>query len=174
MKKSTPPGNPLQTAPEPAVGGLDRIDRRILDHLQRDSRLSNLNLAELVGLSPAPCSRRVKRLRDEGYISREVALLDPAKVGNSLIAFVGVELDRQREDVLNAFERRIAQQRQVQQCYFISGESDYLLVVLCRDMDDYNDFVRNVLANEHNIKRFRTSFNLQRVKYDTSVLIDVE
>lgn len=148
---------------------LDLIDRKILDILQRDSRITNLDLAERVGLSPAPCSRRVRRLHEEGYISREVAIVDPARVGNTLIAFVSVELDRQREDVLAIFERKMALQKSVQQCYFISGESDYLLVVACRDMDHYNAFVREVLANEHNIRRFRTSFNLNRIKYDTAI-----
>ena len=66
----------------------------------------------------------------------------------------------------------MAGQKVVQQCYFISGESDYLLVVACRDMDHYNAFVREVLANEHNIRRFRTSFNLNRVKYETAIDLD--
>jgi Lrp/AsnC family leucine-responsive transcriptional regulator len=151
---------------------LDSIDRKILDLLQRDSRISNLELAERIGLSPAPCSRRVKRLHEEGVISREVAIVDPARIGDRLIAFVSVELDRQREDVLASFERRIAAQKAVQQCYFISGESDYLLVVACRDMNHYNAFVREVLATEHNIRRFRTSFNLNRVKYETALDLD--
>ncbi len=149
------------------------MDRKILDVLQRDSRISNLELSERVGLSPAPCSRRVKRLHEEGYISREVAIVDPARVGNTLIAFVSVELDRQREDVLASFERKIAAQKAVQQCYFISGESDYLLVVTCCDMEHYNAFVREVLANEHNIRRFRTSFNLNRVKYETAIDLEM-
>jgi Lrp/AsnC family leucine-responsive transcriptional regulator len=71
--------------------------------------------------------------------------------------------------VLAAFERRIAAEPAVQQCYFVSGEADYMLVVTCPDMEAYNGFARRVLATEHNIKRFRTSFNLTRVKYDTKV-----
>jgi Lrp/AsnC family transcriptional regulator, leucine-responsive regulatory protein len=177
MKKTSSPRNRpssrLASPEKPAPSrGLDATDRRILNVLQRDSRIANQDLAERVNLSPAPCSRRVKRLREEGFISREVAILDPHRVGNALIAFVSVELDRQREDVLAAFERKIVQHRVVQQCYFISGESDYLLVVACRDMDHYNEFVRDVLATEHNIKRFRTSFNLNRIKYDTAIELD--
>ncbi|MBY0294797.1 MAG: Lrp/AsnC family transcriptional regulator [Methylobacterium sp.] len=168
MRKSPPRSNSSPQSPPPAAA-LDRIDRKILDLLQRDSRITNLELAGRVGLSPAPCSRRVKRLHDDGFISREVAIVDPARVGNTLIAFVSVELDRQREDVLATFERKMAAQKVVQQCYFISGESDYLLVVACRDMEHYNAFVREVLANEHNIRRFRTSFNLNRVKYETAI-----
>lgn len=148
---------------------LDAIDRKILDVLQDDNRITNLELADKVGLSPPPCLRRVRRLRELGVIARDVAILDPAKVGHGIIAFVMVELDRQREDVLAAFERRIAAEPAVQQCYFVSGEADYMLVVTCPDMEAYNGFARRVLATEHNIKRFRTSFNLTRVKYDTKV-----
>lgn len=169
MKTKSPSRNPK--APPPAEP-LDRIDRRILNRLQRDAAIPNQDLAAEVGLSPAPTSRRVRRLREEGYIAREVALVDPARVGSTLIAFVSVELDRQREDVLRAFERHISSQPEVQQCYFVTGETDYLLIVVCRDMDHYNGFVRQVLAQEHNIKRFRSSFNLQRIKFDTGVYFE--
>jgi len=148
---------------------LDAIDRRILDLLQEDNRMTNLELAERVGLSPPPCLRRVRRLRELGVIERDVAIVNPAAVGQQIIAFVGVELDRQREDVLAAFERKMAAEPQVQQCYFVSGEIDYLLVVTARDMESYNEFARRVLANEHNIRRFRTSFTLSRVKYETRI-----
>jgi Lrp/AsnC family leucine-responsive transcriptional regulator len=153
---------------EPTVP-LDGIDRKILDILQEDNQITNLALADRVGLSPPPCLRRVRRLRAAGVITRDVALVDPAKVGRAITAFVGVELDRQREDVLANFERKIRAEPEVQQCYFVSGEVDYLLVVTCTDMPSYNAFARRVLANEHNIKRFRTSFNLARVKYETKL-----
>ena len=155
---------------EPVV--LDAIDRKILDALQEDNQITNLALAAKVGLSPPPCLRRVRRLREAGVIVKDVALVDPAMVGQAVTAFVGVELDRQREDVLASFERKIAAEPEVQQCYFVSGEIDYLLVVTCRDIESYNGFARRVLANEHNIKRFRTSFNLSRVKYTTTIPID--
>lgn len=172
MKIKTPQRNlKSPSAPEPAEP-LDRIDRKILNRLQRDAAVPNQDLAAAVGLSPAPTSRRVRRLKEEGYIAREVALVDPARVGSTLIAFVSVELDRQREDVLRAFERHIAAQPEVQQCYFVTGETDYLLIVVCRDMDHYNDFVRSVLAQEHNIRRFRSSFNLQRIKFDTGIYLE--
>jgi len=148
---------------------LDRIDLKILDVLQEDNQITNLDLAARVGLSPPPCLRRVRRLRALGVIVRDVALVDPAKVGRAITAFVGVELDRQREDVLANFERKVLAEPEVQQCYFVSGEVDYLLVVTCADMPSYNAFARRVLANEHNIKRFRTSFTLSRVKYETKL-----
>jgi Lrp/AsnC family leucine-responsive transcriptional regulator len=158
---------PKTKAIEPVA--LDAIDRKILDALQADNQITNLALAAKVGLSPPPCLRRVRRLREAGVIVKDVALVDPAMVGQQVTAFVGVELDRQREDVLASFERKIAAEPDVQQCYFVSGEIDYLLVVTCRDLESYNGFARRVLANEHNIKRFRTSFNLSRIKYETKI-----
>jgi Lrp/AsnC family transcriptional regulator, leucine-responsive regulatory protein len=151
---------------------LDAADRRILDVLQADNQITNLALAAKIGLSPPACLKRVRRLRDDKVIVRDVAVLDPESVGRSIVAFVGVELDRQREDVLAAFERKISAEPEVQQCYFVSGEIDYLLTVVCRDMEAYNGFARRVLANEHNIKRFRTSFSLSRVKYETRIPLD--
>ena len=155
-------------AAEPLLA-LDAIDRKILDALQEDNQITNLALAARVGLSPPPCLRRVRRLREAGVIAKDVAIVDPAMVGQTVIAFVGVELDRQREDVLASFERKIAAEPEVQQCYFVSGEIDYLLVVNCRDIESYNAFARRVLANEHNIRRFRTSFTLARIKYETKI-----
>ena len=163
--------SPARKPPPPPVT-LDAIDRRILDVLQEDNQITNLALAEKVGLSPPACLKRVRRLREEAVIVRDVAIVDPARVGQSIVAFVGVELDRQREDVLAAFERKMAAEPEVQQCYFVSGEIDYLLVVTCSDMEAYNGFARRVLANEHNIKRFRTSFNLSRVKYETKLRLE--
>lgn len=172
MKKPQSSRNPKSQSAMPPPEPLDRIDRKILNRLQRDAAIPNQELADAVGLSPAPTSRRVRRLKEAGYIAREVALVDPARVGSTLIAFVSVELDRQREDVLRSFERVISTQPEVQQCYFVTGETDYMLIVLCRDMDHYNDFVRQVLAQEHNIKRFRSSFNLQRIKFDTGIYLE--
>ncbi len=165
--RPTKPARPSGPSSEPP--SLDAIDRRILDVLQQDNQITNLALAEKVGLSPPPCLRRVRRLRESGVIAADVSLLDPARVGRSVIAFVGVELERQRVDLLSSFERKIAAEPEVQQCYFVSGDNDYLLVVTCADMEHYNAFCRRVLANEPNIRRFRTSFNLTRIKYDTRI-----
>lgn len=152
-----------------SITALDSIDRKILNSLQRNAEKSNQDLAKEVGLSPAPCSRRVKRLREEGIIERQVAIVDPTRMGIGLTAFVGVELNRQRGDVLGAFEKRMTRLKEVQQCYFISGESDYLLVVTCRDMAAFNQFIRTTLSREPAVTRFRTSFVADRIKCDTAI-----
>jgi len=146
---------------------LDKIDKQILNILQQDNQITNLVLAEKVGISPPPCFRRVKRLRELGIINKDVSLVDPSKIGESLIVFVSVALEKQREDMLSYFERNMLEEEEVTQCYFISGEIDYLLVVHVKDMNHYNEFSRRVFVKEANIKMFRSSFCLSRVKYDT-------
>lgn len=148
---------------------LDKIDRKILNILQKNNQITNLELADKVGISPPPCFRRVKRLRELGIISKDVSLVDPFKVGQRLIVFVGITLEKQREDLLNHFERKMREQPEVTQCYFISGDADYLLIVHVTDINHYNEFTRKVLANEGNIKMFRSSFCLNRIKSDTYV-----
>lgn len=152
-----------------STSNLDRMDRKILNLLQSDNQITNLELADKVGLSPPPCLRRVRRLREEGYIIRDVSLVDPFKVGQNLIVFVSITLEKQREDLLAHFERKMLEQEEVMQCYFVSGEVDYLLVINAIDMNHYNDFARRVFANEANIKMFRSSFCLNRIKHETKI-----
>ena len=159
------------TADAPSAG-LDAIDRKILMLLQEDNQITNQDLASRVGISPPPCHRRVRRLREEGIIQRDVSLVDPVKVGRSLIVFASIALERQREDLLENFERKMMRCPEVMQCYFVSGDADYLVVVTVADMDHYNDFARRVFANEPNIRMFRSSFCLSRVKYDTKIPVE--
>lgn len=153
---------------------LDKTDRKILNILQQDNLITNLALAEKVNLSAPPCFRRVKRLHDLGIIVKNVALVDPFKVGHRIIVFVGVTLEKQREDLLSHFERKMLEQPEVMQCYFVSGETDYILIINVTDMGHYNEFSRRVLANEANIKMFRSSFCLDRIKYDTRIHLPEE
>jgi Lrp/AsnC family leucine-responsive transcriptional regulator len=150
---------------------LDRMDRRILNILQVDNQITNIALAERIGISPPPCFRRVKRLRELGFIQKDVSLVDPAKVGQGLIIFVNITLEKQREDLLAHFERKMQAHSEIMQCYFISGDADYLLIVHAADMNHYNEFSRRVFANEANIKMFRSSFCLERIKYNTHIVL---
>ena len=150
---------------------LDKTDRKILNILQTDNQITNLALAEKIGISAPPCFRRVKRLRDEGIILNDVSLVDPFKVGKPLIVFVNITLEKQREDLLTHFERKMSEEPEIMQCYFVSGDTDYLLIIHVKDMNDYNDLARRVFANEPNIKQFRSSFCLNRTKYNTQVVL---
>lgn len=157
--------------PEEPDMHLDSTDKKILNILQQNNQITNLELAKKVNLSAPPCFRRVKRLRDAKIIVRDVSLVDPFKVGQSMIVFVNVTLEKQREDLLQNFERKILEHPEVLQCYFVSGDTDYLLVLNVSDMNHYNDFARRVFANEANIKMFRSSFCLERIKYETQLLL---
>lgn len=148
---------------------LDRMDKKILNILQQDNQITNLALAEKVGISAPPCFRRVKRLRDAGIIAKDVSLVDPTKVGSRLIVFVNITLEKQREDLVAHFERKMLEHHEVMQCYFVSGDTDYILIVHVVDANHYNDFARRVFANEPNIKMFRSSFCLSRTKYNTHI-----
>ncbi|MDR3442243.1 MAG: Lrp/AsnC family transcriptional regulator [Legionella sp.] len=153
---------------------LDKTDRKILNILQQDNQITNQALADKIGISAPPCFRRVKRLREEGIILNDVSLVDPFKVGKPLIVFVNITLEKQREDLLAHFERKMAEEPEIMQCYFVSGDTDYLLIIHVKDMNDYNEFARRVFANEPNIRQFRSSFCLNRTKYHTQVVLSEE
>lgn len=143
---------------------LDAADRRILRALQRDGRLPVVALAEQVGLSATPCQRRVKRLEEAGIIARYAAIVPPASVGLPLTAFVFVSLSSHAEDVVEPFHRAIAARPEVLACWAMSGETDYLLHVVARDLDSYGEFALKALLRLPGVKETRTAFVLREVK----------
>ena len=150
---------------------LDSIDRKILNILQNDSRITNLALAEKVNLSAPPCLKRVNRLRELGIIEKEVVLVDPFKVGRGIIVFVSVSLEKQRDDLLSHFERKMLEAPEVMQCYFVSGSTDYMVIVNAPDMDHYNEFARRVFAKEANISKYHSEICLHKIKYVTRIYL---
>lgn len=153
---------------------LDAIDRRILDQLQRNGRISNVELAGLVGLSPSPCLRRVRDLEDVGVIDRYAAILDQGAAGFSLSVFVQVRLERQIEAALEAFERVIAERPEVMECYLMTGDADYLLRIVVPDVAAYETFLKNHLIRIQGISSIKSSFALNRVKYETALPLSDE
>ena len=148
---------------------LDAIDRRILDRLQRNGRMANVDLAREVGLSPSPCLRRVRDLEDAGVIDRYAAVLDPKAVGLTLSVFVQVTLERQIETALEAFERIVATRPEVMECYLMTGDADYLLRVVVADVSAYEQFLKNHLTRIPGVASIKSSFALNRVKYETAL-----
>jgi DNA-binding Lrp family transcriptional regulator len=136
---------------------LDEMDRRLLDLLQANARQSLESLAGQVSLSAPAVQRRIKRMRDAGVIMREVAQVDPAAVGFPMTFVVIVELERERADQIDAFRRKAAAERQVQQCYYVTGEGDFVVIALARDMDDFEALTRRLFFDDPNVRRFRTS-----------------
>ena len=145
---------------------LDAIDRRILERLQQDGRLSNADLADKVGLSPTPCQRRVKRLEDEGVIGRYAALVSPPSVGLALQALVQVTLDDHSEKTVEAFEAAIRARPEVVACYAVTGDMDFLLHVLTPDLASFSDFALKALLRMPGVRGTRSSFIMQAVKSD--------
>lgn len=147
----------------------DAIDRRILDLLQNNARLSNTDLAERVGLSPSPCLRRLRILEEAGVISRYVALVDQDKVGLPVSIFVSVQLERQREEALDRFEREIQNYPEVLECYLMTGTQDFLLRVVTADLGSYERFLKEKLTRIDGVAGIQSSFALKQVKYINSL-----
>jgi Lrp/AsnC family leucine-responsive transcriptional regulator len=148
---------------------LDPIDRRILGELQRNGRISNVDLADAVGLSPSPCLRRVRDLESAGVIDRYAAIIDQNAAGRSLSVFVQVTLERQIETALDAFERSVSERPEVMECYLMTGDSDYLLRVVVADVSAYEVFLKDHLTRIPGVSAIKSSFALNRVKYETAL-----
>ena len=143
---------------------LDATDRRMLRALQREGRISVVALAERVGLSPTPCQRRLKRLEDSGVIARYAAVVDPARVGLPLQAFVQVSLSSHAEDTVEAFHAALAARPEVLACYAVSGEMDYLLHVVASDFEAYAAFALRALLRMPGVKDTKSNFVLNALK----------
>lgn len=149
--------------------GLDEIDRRVLGKLQEDARVTNLQLADAAHLSPAACLRRVRELQASGVIRRYVTLLDPKILGLGVSVFVSVSLENQGEKALERFERAILGRPEVLECYLMTGDSDYLLRVVCADLEAFERFLMDHLTKVAGISSIRSSFALKQVKYSTAL-----
>jgi DNA-binding Lrp family transcriptional regulator len=143
---------------------LDKFDWLILNELQRDGRLSNAELAERVGLSAAPCWRRVRALEKAGIIKGYRAEIDRHKVGLDVLAFVRLDAERNRGDVTRELEEAIRKIPEVTSCHYISGTGTFELQVISKDLNTFSAFARDVLINLPNVKDLHTSFSLGEVK----------
>jgi len=146
----------------------DAIDVRILTELQKDGRLSNVQLAEKVGLSESACLRRVRQLEQSGIIDRYVMLIDQTAIGKPGTVFVRVTLEGQQQEKLQSFEEEIGKVRDVLECYLMSGDTDYLLRVIVRDNEDYMR-IHNRLTGLPGVLRVQSSFALKTVVKKTEL-----
>lgn len=156
---------------------LDPIDLQLLARLQVDSSLSNQALAELVHVSPPTCLRRVKRLVEAGLIEREIAILSvdtlAQVIGHGLCALVEITLDRQDQDALLAFEKKVATEDAVQQCYRVSPGPDFVLVIHVRDMPDYLALTQRLFTTDANVRNVKSFFSIKRSKFGAAVPLPV-
>lgn len=149
---------------------LDSIDRQILRLLQEDARISNLDLAQAVGLSPTPCARRVKRLEEEGFIKAHVTLLHPEALGLHLMAMVSVTMDRHTSDRFECFEKAIAAMPEVLECSIVTGQAaDFLLKVIVQDMRHYEKFLLGRLTKLEGVSAVHSSFVLRQITSTTAL-----
>jgi Lrp/AsnC family leucine-responsive transcriptional regulator len=154
---------------------LDKQDKQILRSLQADGRATYDQIGEAVSLSPSAVLRRVKRLEDSGIIDRYVALIKPAAVGLGLMAYINVRLEKHTEshkrNPMDLFRASVQTWPEVVECAALSGEMDYLLRVIVRDMSAYSHFVMDTLLKHPSVQDCKTSFVLDRVKTTTAVPI---
>ncbi len=149
---------------------LDRIDLRILESLQADGALSNLELADKVGLSPSPCSRRVKALTESGVIGKTVTLLNEKSLGLNLMALINISMDRHTPERFEVFEAAVASYPEVLECLLITGsEADYLLKVIVQDMEAYQHFLLGKLTRVPGVTGVQSSFVMRKVVNTTAL-----
>lgn len=150
---------------ETAKNGIDAIDRRILRALQEDGRITIQALSERVGLSPSPCLRRVRALEKAGVISGYGASIDQKAVGLPVSVFISIKLERQRAGNLDAFGAAISRWPEVMECYLMTGQFDFLLRVVCSDLEAYERFLRERLTQLDGVASIESSFSLGPVKF---------
>ncbi|PVX85922.1 Lrp/AsnC family transcriptional regulator [Paraburkholderia unamae] len=148
---------------------LDATDRRILSVLQRNAKLTNVELAEAISLSPSPCLARVKALERDKVISRYIAVLNPESVGLNVNVFIRVRLEKQSREILSAFEAAIMAHEEVLDCYLMSGEADYLLRVAVPDVASLERLTIDRLSRIPGVASIQSSFALKEVKANSSL-----
>ena len=143
---------------------MDKIDKRILHHVQQNNQLTHAELSELVGLSPTSVQRRLAKLRADKVITADISVVDPNAAGRPLMMLVSVELARERADIIDRFKRSVRSSAEVMSAYYVTGETDFMLIVSAKDMSDYEAFTRDFFYNNADIKGFKTTVVMDRIK----------
>lgn len=154
------------------IHDLDDIDKAILNLLQEDSTLPLKTVSEHVHVSVATAQRRIQMLISSGVITKQVAIVNPNKVGYGLTAVVMIEMERSNTSMQQRFERLMDAQPRVMSCYEVSGDFDFMLMVNARNMSDYHQFTRNLLTYENNVRNFKSQFVMNFTKSGTKILLD--
>jgi DNA-binding Lrp family transcriptional regulator len=151
---------------------LDKIDKKILENLQADGRMSNVDLAKKVGISAPPCLRRVRALEEKGFIKSYHAKIDPAILGYGVTVFAMVKLTSQAEKDLTAFEKQIKAWSMVRECHMLAGDVDYILKIVARDWDSYQEFLTSHLTAAPNVTSVKSSLTVRSAKDQPGVPIE--
>ena len=153
---------------------LDKIDRKILSDLQSNGRMTNVELANRSGISAPPCLRRVRSLEDNNIIQGYYAHLNTSKLGYGVTSFVTVRLKEQNDENMMKFEQELAKHDCIREAYSISGDYDFLLRIVAKDWDDYQDFLSNVLTRIEDVSSVRSSLRIKTAKFTPGVPVEVE
>ena len=156
------------------AAALDAFDRKLLAEVQRDAHIPQNELGARVNLSTAAVNRRLRRLADDGVIDRYTAVVAPEKVGFPLTIVTTVEVESEQIDLLDAMKRTFELCPQIQQCYYVAGEWDFVLVLTVRNMEQYNDLTRQLFFANNNVKRFKTLVSMSRVKVGLNVPVELD
>ena len=150
---------------------LSTVDRAILRIIQKDANCRLDAIAAEAGASVATVQRRLRQLRETGVVEGETALVNPQRVDQGMTFLILVELERERIDILDSFRRKISDEPQIQQCYYITGDADFALIALAKDMDEYKALIQRLFFDDRNVKRFRTSVVMDRTKVTLNVAV---
>ena len=149
---------------------MDKKDLEILRLIQSNARLTAEALSGEIGLSPPAVQKRLKKLRETGVIENEIAVLSPSKLERDMTVIVQVMLERESRMHLDAFKRRMQSAPCVQQCYYTTGEADFILVVIVKDIREYEEFTQEYFFDESNVNKFTSSIVMSRVKISLNIL----
>jgi len=151
---------------------LDKIDKKILETLQADGRVTNVDLAKIVGISAPPCLRRVRVLEEAGYIKGYNARIDPSILGYSVTVFARVRLESQAEKDLEAFEKHMVALPMVRECHMLAGDVDFILRIVAKDWDAYQEFLTKELTSAPNVVSVKSSLGIRSAKDEPGVPIE--
>ena len=155
---------------------MDSFDIKILNIVQSDNRLPAEKIANRIGLSPSAVQRRLKRLREEGIIEADVAVISPEAIGRTLTAIVGVIIDKERplSLALTEFKNLMLATPEVMQCYDVTGEADFIVIITARDMQEYEVISRRLFMENPNVRRYKTSLVVRRIKSGTIIPLEID
>jgi len=152
---------------------LDEFDAKILSLVQRDCQLTSEQIARHTGLSPSSVQRRLRRLRANKIVESEVAVVAPEAVGRALTAVVGVTLEREQPHIVAEFKRLLIEMPEVMQCYYVTGDADFILIITAKDMQEYEAFLSRLFKQNKHIKHIQTNVVIQRIKSGFTVPVEL-
>lgn len=153
---------------------LDRFDRQLLNLVQQDSAQTAERLAEQIGLSPSAIQRRLKRMREQGVIQRDIAVVDPRAVGRPTFFVVSLEVERERPELLAQLRDWIARRAEIQQAFYVTGETDYVLVITASDTEAFDELMSHLVKENPNVRRFTTNVVLGLLKQGLTIPVPID